>query len=202
VELERIAPGLWRWTAWHEEWKEDVGSVLYRRGATACLIDPLLPPNAVDALDPVLDGSETHVLVTVFWHTRSAHDCVQRYGAAVWAPSRGRAAVERRAQSAPRTFRPGDELPLGIEAYATARGNEVVFWLPKEQTLVPGDVILGASDGGLRLCPDSWLPGRSKQTDLRESLRPLLDLPVDRVLVSHGAALPSGGRRALRRLLA
>jgi hypothetical protein len=41
-----------------------------------------------------------------------------------------------------------------------------------------------------------------KQTDLRESLRPLLDLPVERVLVSHGAHVPTGGRHELRRLLA
>jgi hypothetical protein len=25
MDVLEIAPGLWRWTAYHEEWKEDVG---------------------------------------------------------------------------------------------------------------------------------------------------------------------------------
>ena len=29
MEMLQIAPGLWRWTGYHEEWKEDVGSVYY-----------------------------------------------------------------------------------------------------------------------------------------------------------------------------
>jgi glyoxylase-like metal-dependent hydrolase (beta-lactamase superfamily II) len=67
---------------------------------------------------------------------------------------------------------------------------------------VPGDVILGAEGGGLRLCPDSWLPGSTGQSQLRSSLQPLLDLPVERVLVSHGEPVLRGGRQALERILA
>jgi glyoxylase-like metal-dependent hydrolase (beta-lactamase superfamily II) len=67
---------------------------------------------------------------------------------------------------------------------------------------VPGDVILGAEGGGLRLCPDSWLPESTSQAQLRASLQPLLELPVKRVLVSHGEPVLKGARRALERMLA
>jgi hypothetical protein len=38
--------------------------------------------------------------------------------------------------------------------------------------------------------------------ELREELRSLLALPVERVLVSHGEPLLAGGGEALKRLLA
>ena len=134
-----------------------------------------------------------HLLVTVFWHTRSAEELAARYDAEVWAPSRARQAVERRAGKA-RAFRPGYALPGGVEAFATARSNEVVLYLPGQRTLVAGDVILG----GPRLCPDSWLPGDVGRDELRQSLQPLLALDVERLLVSHGE--PRAGERRQRRL--
>jgi len=137
-----------------------------------------------------------HVLVRVFWHARSARELAERYDAEVWAPSRARLAVERRAGRA-RAFRPGDALPGGVEAHETARSNEVVLWLPSHRSLWAGDVILE----GPKLCPDSWLPGAVTQEDLRLSLLPLLDLDVERILLSHGESVLADGRAALRRLL-
>ena len=76
-----------------------------------------------------------------------------------------------------------------------------VYWLQEHRALVPGDVILGAEGGGLRLCPPSWLPASVKLGDLAASLRPALELPVVRVLVSHGEPVLRRGREALARAL-
>lgn len=63
-----------------------------------------------------------------------------------------------------------------------------MFWLPEQQALIPGDRILGAPGGGLRLCPESWLYWvRVNRDELRALLMPLLELPIERVVVSHGA---------------
>jgi glyoxylase-like metal-dependent hydrolase (beta-lactamase superfamily II) len=200
MELRELRPGLWRWTAFHPEWKEEVGSVAYEGQDDLVLVDPLLPEG------PALDGlvARVHkpvsVLVTVFFHTRSAETLVRRHRARVLAPSRALAAVRRRAGEAD-AFRPGQPLPGGAEALATARGTEVVFWLPAHRALVPGDVILGAAGGGLRLCPQSWLPSGVSLDELRRSLRPVLDLPVARVLVSHGEPVLRNGRAALEEIL-
>src|SRR5439155_20179452 len=136
------ADGLWRWTAYHHEWKDDVGCVYLERDDAVCLIDPLVPADERDRFFTALDrdvgrhGLPVHVLVTVHWHARSARELVERYDAEVWAPSRARAAVERRAGRV-RTFRPGDTLPAGVQAFGTARKNEVVFYLPAWRTLLP-----------------------------------------------------------------
>jgi glyoxylase-like metal-dependent hydrolase (beta-lactamase superfamily II) len=201
MELQELRPGLWRWTAFHEEWKEDVGSVAVEGAEDLVLIDPLLP--ADDALDPLVRrvGKPVSVLVTIFWHTRSADAVATRHAARVLAPSGGKAAVRRRAPTT-EAFRPGDPLPGGVEARATARGSEVVYWIPAHRAIVPGDVLLGADGGGVRLCPRGWLPESTTVERLRVSLRPLLDLPVTRVLVSHGAPVLRNGRAALERALA
>jgi glyoxylase-like metal-dependent hydrolase (beta-lactamase superfamily II) len=203
VEVRRVEPGLWLWTGFHEGWKQDVSCLYVEAPDAVCLIDPLVPSEDRDrfleALDRDVDrlGLPVHILVSVFWHARSARELAERYDAEVWAPSRARAAVERRAGKA-RAFRPGDPLSGGIESYGTARSNEVVFFLPSHRALWAGDVILG---GPARLCPDSWLPPGVTQEDLRLSLLPLLELDVERILISHGESVLTGGNAALKQLL-
>ena len=189
MDVQEVRPGLWRWTAYHPEWRQEVGSVACAGPRDLVLIDPLLPSDdAIDAL--VRDvGKPVSVLVTVYWHTRSADLVARRHDARVLAPSGGRAAVRRRAPTI-EAFRPGDPLPGGVHALPTARSSEVVYWLP------------GDPDGGLRLGPRSWLPEGTSLDALRGSLRPLLDLPVARVLVSHGDPVLRSGRAALERTLA
>ena len=54
----------------------------------------------------------------------------------------------------------------------------------------------------MRPCPDSWLPSGATAAQMRASLRPLLELPIERLLVSHGEPVLAGGRRALAAALA
>jgi glyoxylase-like metal-dependent hydrolase (beta-lactamase superfamily II) len=201
MELRELRPGLWRWTTFHPEWKQNVGSVAYEGDDALVLIDPLLESD--DAVDDLVRrvGKQPVVLVTVFWHTRSADLVARRHGARVLGPAGGKAAVRRRAPTM-EAFGPGDPLPGGVEAFATARASEVVYWVPEHRALVPGDVLLGAEGGGVRMCPRSWLPASKTLDQLAASLRPLLDLRVARVLVSHGEPVLRGGRAALERALA
>jgi hypothetical protein len=188
---EDIAPGLRRWTARHEEWEEDVGSLAVETDDGLVLIDPLEPPRGL--------GRPEHALLTVFWHKRTIGDLRVPH---VWASRRAVRRLANRGVEVTDPFTAADELPGGIRAFETARDSEVVFWLPKQRAVVVGDVLLGAgakpraTSDPLRLCPERWL-GKASHDDLRESLRPLLDLPVVRVLVSHGEPVLRGGKRAL-----
>ena len=190
--MDQIAPGLRRWTSWHDHWEEDVGSLAVDTPDGLVLIDPLDPPAEL--------GKPAHVLVTVYWHARGAGDLKAR----TWAPSRSLRPLANRGVDAADA---ATGLPGGIRAFPTARAAEAVYWLPDQRAVVVGDVLLGAgakpraTHDPLRLCPEGWL-GKQTHADLRESLRPLLDLPVERVLVSHGAPVLGGGRAALERVLA
>jgi hypothetical protein len=194
--MDELAPGLWRWTAVHPDaeespqpgstadWPPEVGSVAYAADDVLVVIDPLVPPPVWPRLDELARDRRVVVLTTIAWHRRSRDQVVQRYDAS----------TSRARKSLPSTVVP---IPL--------RGaGETMVWLPDVRTLVPGDRLLGDGDGGLRVCPDSWLRYLRSGLDgaqLRVLLQPLLDLPVERVLVSHGEPVLAGGREALRQAL-
>ena len=203
--MTELAPRLWRWTAYHDEWRDEVGSVYYEADDAIVLFDPLVPRLEAERFWRALDrdvaraGVPVHVLVTVFWHARSAREIVARYGARLWANRRARAPIARRADEPTDLFRPGDELPGGARAYDAGRGNEIVFFVPAHGALVAGDVLLGSP---LRLCPESWLPKGKTYADLARTLRSLLELPVERVLVSHGEPVLADAHATLEAALA
>ena len=75
-----------------------------------------------------------------------------------------------------------------------------MYWLPDDRTLVTGDSLMGDGGGGITVCPDTWLEGDAPEV-LRRELRSLLELPIERVLVSHGDPVLEDGRAALERAL-
>lgn len=197
--MEQLAPGLRRWTAYHEEWRQDVGCVLVEGADAVVLIDPLPGEAGVEPLLAAAAGRPLHVLLTVYYHARSARQLVERHGARLWSTSGARRRIANRAGPPAELFEPGDALPAGIEALASGRKAEVVYWLPEQRALVAGDVLLGSP---LRLCPRSWLDRGETLDGVRDALRPVLDLPVERIVVSHGEPVLEHASAELARVLA
>ncbi|MDX6537054.1 MAG: hypothetical protein QOD37_1395 [Gaiellales bacterium] len=209
LRVQEIEHGLWRWTAPHPDWLpasgetggwvEEVGSVYAELPGAILLIDPVVPADAEDAarLWRALDRDVERlrrpvcVLVTVHWHRRASDEVLERYGALEGVVPDGATAI-----------------PLGDPI------GETVYALPGYDALVPGDIVLGG-DGiegeradGLRVCPPGWY-GRSAAerwwyggVGLQSALARLAQEAPERVLVSHGAPLLSGGAQALRALAA
>ena len=192
--MDELAPGLWRWTAIHPDavenpkpgsaadWPAEVGSVAYAADDALVLIDPLVPDDVWPTLDELARDRRVLVLTTLQWHRRSRDEVVKRYGAS--------------------TSRARKNLPSQVVPIPLRGAGETMFWLPEVRALVPGDRVLGGEDG-LRVCPDSWLTYLRDMdgTRLRVLLQPLLDLPIERVLTSHGEPVLSGGREALAKAL-
>jgi hypothetical protein len=218
--LREIRPGLRRWETPHPEWgpeeaegggwEEVVASYALTTDETLVLLDPLAPPPgsaAGDELWAELDSDverlgPPHVLITIFWHARSSREIAERYeGTSVWANEPAADLVRERTPLTD-TFRPGDDLPGGVVPYDAGRAYEVVFWLPTHAAVVVGDVLLGADAGRARLCPPSWLGGGKTHDDLRRALQPLLELPVELLLLTHGEAISDGAHEALARATA
>jgi len=217
--FRKLRKHLWRWEVSHPEWTPEEGAdggwepVVASYAALSesqlLLFDPLAPADGEDAdrFWHALDGDVEHygppaVLLTIFWHTRSASAIVDRYpDASVWvhAPAAERASEWTRVTH---PFEAGDELPGGVVPYETGRlSREVVLWLPTHRALVVGDVLLGAGTGAARLCPQAWLSGTTAD-EVRAKLAPVLDLPVELLLLTHGDAIERDARAALARALA
>ena len=187
MEVQELTPGLWRWTAPHPEWQEgfdwdrEVGAVAAETADALVLVDPLVADDGWGELDALVEraGKPVATLLTVEWHVRSAEAVRARY------PQR-------------------DGLPEGVEARSTGtRGfAETVYWLPAYRSLVSGDLLIGEKGGGVRLAPASWFDEDDPQRrwyaeDLPTFVAELAELPIERVLVSHGEPVLTGGREAL-----
>ena len=61
--MDQLAAGLRRWTAWHDEWEDEVGSLALETTDGLVLIDPIDPPAEL--------RRPAHVLISVFWHGRA-----------------------------------------------------------------------------------------------------------------------------------
>ena len=201
--MQELRPGLWTWTAAHPDWKEDEGgpegwgpevrSYAYDSGGCLALIDPLEPPSLVEGL---VESQDVAVLLTMYMHKRSAAQCVERFGASVYAPN------ERleRIPFAAHGYDVGDELPGGVVAQAGGYPFEMVLWIPAHGAIVAADVLIGG-ESGLRVHPDAWLAPGHTHEGVREALRPLLELPIELILLTHGDPVLEDGREALRAAL-
>lgn len=209
--MREILEGIFRWEAPHPGWTPDdaeggegwervVASYLVETPEGPVLIDPLVADDGWDALDAVLRGRTPAVLLTLFWHTRSAPAILARYpGAVAWAHEPAADLVRERGAE-PRTFVARDALPGGIEAVDVLRAYEVAFLLPVHRALAVGDVLLGLADGGARPLPPSWYRGDydTLVLALREALLPL---EFEHLLLTHGEPVLGTGHEAVERAL-
>lgn len=199
--MEQIAPHLWHWTAPHPGWSPDdfkngqgweqvVSSYALVDGDALVLFDPMVPEGQEhtfwEALDADVEGhGPPAVLLTVFWHARNAQQILDRYdGASVWAYEPAAEWINERVRST-NTFKAGDDLPGGVEAYPMHHQEEVAFWIPGHRAVVLGDAVLGY-DGRADLCPPSWLREQETMDGVRAAARRILDLAPERLLLTHG----------------
>ncbi len=196
MEVAELRPGLWTWTAPHPAWQpgqgwaEDVRCVYAETDDATLLIDPLVPADDGERFWTHLDadverrGVPVVVLLTASHHRRSADEIAGRYGAAVWD---GEGA-----------------LPPGVKTFRVEHPQPVErpLWLEAHRTLVFGDA-LTTLPGELRVWWDvRWAEGREWYAErLVPSLRSLLALPVENVLVGHGSPVVGNGAAALRAAL-
>ena len=203
-----LAPGLWRWTARHPEWHpgdfgREVASYLVEAGTDTLLIDPLLP----DPADPVLAlidrvGSDRlSILVTIPYHVRSAEALRDHHAGRMEISGHPAVAKRLRDSEGFHTIEPGAALPGGATAHAIGRPRryEMPIHVPSHRALAFGDAVVGVGEE-LRL----WSSERVDEPRTRwyaerfvPTVRPLLELDPERVLVTHGEPVLAGGGSAL-----
>jgi len=149
-----------------------VRSYLYDAGRCLILFDPIAPPSL---LDTMVEAQEIAVVLTAAWHRRSTDECVERFGARVHGAA--------------------DDPPADVERLRVHDEDQAAYWLPRHGALVVGDTFLAEDE--LRVASE-WLPDGVTSEQMRDALRPLADLPVQLVLVTHGDPVVEDARERLR----
>jgi hypothetical protein len=218
--MQKLSDGLWRWTARHPEWHPgqfgaEVACFAAQAGDTTLLIDPLLPEDEAPEEDrssvlAVIDrtlGNRLAILITIPYHVRSSEELWRRYRKDAETTIHGHRACTKRLsdESAFREVEPGAALPGGATAHTIGkpRRYEMPLHLPSHDALVFGDAV--AETGGRLVV---WATDRVDakvesfyRDRFNPTLEPLLDLPFDAVLVTHGQPVLENGRKALKEAL-
>lgn len=211
-----IAPGIWRWTSRHPQWHpgefgaEVASFALVVSGGGLLLIDPLLPDvgtGVITRLDKLTAAAKkVHVYITIPYHVRSTREIVERYGrrkVTVWGERR---TVKRLAPDVSvRVPEAGAKLPFGGRCFAIGRPRraEMPLWVQEHAALAFGDALV-TTGGRLRVWSQDVLDDHRRafyRDRFVPTLEPLLELPVERVLVTHGAPVLEDGAGELRRAL-
>jgi len=199
--VQELAEGLWWWEAVHPEWTDDtdaaaegwgpeVSSYAIDDGEQLLLIDPTVLPEPVEELAA---SRETAIVLTCPWHRRDAPELAQRIGAQIYVPPPDEgdpSPVEGH------VFRAGEKLPVGVEAFPGMEPNDLVLWIESRGALVAGDTLIDRGKG--LVFPADWANKGVPPEQILASLQPLLELPVELVLPTHGEPTD---RAALKRAL-
>jgi glyoxylase-like metal-dependent hydrolase (beta-lactamase superfamily II) len=200
--VRELQTGLWHWEAPHPDWKpgadwdQMVSSYAIDDGDRLLLFDPLAPPTEIADLAA---GRETAIVLTCPWHVRDALGLAESLGTPLYVPPPDEGDPN---PVDGQVFKAGDRLPVGIEAFPGMEPNDLVLWFESRRALVAGDTLIDRGNG-LEFPADWAEKGAIAERgvppeQILETLRPLLDLPVELVLPTHGAPTD---RAALERAL-
>ena len=221
--VDELQPGLWHWRAPHPDWRDTepwdqhVSSYAIDDGERLLFFDPIAPPSELDELAATRD---TAVVLTCPWHERDMQGIVERYGVPVYAPAPDTAedlmrmfgvTAEQAGDGSPdlvwlRSERPdnwhpyvaGDRLPGGVEAFPGYKRNDLVLWIGDHRAVIAGDTLVDFGSG-LEMNTRWYDDVGATRDAVVPGLRPLLELPVEHVLMTHGGPTD---RAALERVLA
>jgi glyoxylase-like metal-dependent hydrolase (beta-lactamase superfamily II) len=199
ADIRDIAPGLWVWTRAHPGWTPEsdfegpVTSTCVQAGEEVVVLDALAPEADDDEAWARLDAARPTVAVVLKPdHVRDVDLFVRRYGARAFGPWLYYPGEAPRCEVA--AIEPGSSVPGGLSALYDGRGRaETPIWIAEHRTLVFADA-LAAPRGELLVWDCPALEARALP-----ALRALLELPFERVIVSHGE--PVHDRAAFERAL-
>jgi glyoxylase-like metal-dependent hydrolase (beta-lactamase superfamily II) len=196
--VHEFLPGVLSWSWFSEPHGYDFNGTLLLNAEGNLCVDPVDPTEEV--LDRLAKEGVAQILITNRNHIRAANQVRDHTGApvaihpadATYARDQGTAIdgeleVEERAG------------PFTVVGVPGKSPGEIALYDPARRLLVVGDAVIGNPPGQLSLLCERVM---DDPTLLRASVRQLLELDFDAVLVGDGVPIRTGGRDRLRELVA
>ncbi len=196
--MQEFLPGVLTWQWFSEPHGYDFNGTLVLHEAGNLCIDPVDPPEAV--LDRLAVEGVARILLTNRNHTRAANRVRERTGGAVSIHPADAGYARDQKTSIDLEFEIGQQVgPFTIVGVPGKSPGEVALHDPARRLLIVGDALIGNPPGQLSLLRERVMDDPER---LRESVRHLLELDFDALLVGDGAPICKGGRECLRELVA
>lgn len=196
--MHELVPEIYTWAWFSEPHGYNFNGYLIRHAEGNLCIDPVQPTD--DALAEIAGMGVTKILLTNRNHSRAANVIRARTGArtlihpddAAHARSQG-TEIDGELKIAAKVG------PLSIVGAPGKSPGEVALHWPERRLLIVGDVVIGYPPGRCGLLREKVMDDPAR---LKGSVRALLDLDFDVLLVGDGTPLLDDAKRRLQELVA
>ena len=195
--MDELLPGVFTWPWFSARHGYDFhGSFVLHAGGNLC-IDPVEPSDEV--LDRLAEEGVARVLLTNRNHVRAANRVRERTGASVAIHPADAVYAREQGARIDAELRVGERAgPFTVIAVPGKSPGEVALFDAPRRLLVVGDAVIGNPAGRLSLLPDKVMDDPAR---LRASLRRLVELDFETLVVGDGAPILQGGRERLQELV-
>jgi glyoxylase-like metal-dependent hydrolase (beta-lactamase superfamily II) len=196
--VRELLPGVLVWSRLSEPHAYDFNGTLVLHPEGNLCIDPVDPPDEV--LDRLAREGVSLILITNRNHTRAASRVRERTGARIAIHPADAAYASDQGTAIDAELEVGARVgPFTVVGVPGKSPGEIALHDPARRMLVVGDAVIGDPPGRLSLLRERVLDDPAR---LRASVRSLLDLDFDTLLVGDGAPIRTGARERLRELVA
>lgn len=195
--MRQLLPDVLTWSWFSEPHGYDFNGTLFLHEAGNLCVDPVPPSDEV--LDRLEEEGVAQILITNRNHTRASNLVAERTGAQV--------AIHP--ADAPHALEQGTHIDAALEVGQrvgpfTVIGvpgkspGEIALHDPARGILVVGDAVIGNPPGALSFLPDRVIDDPAQ---LRASVRALIELEFDGLIVGDGVSILEGAKAKLRELV-
>ena len=196
--MRELLPGVLSWPWFSEPHGYDFNGTLLLNAEGNLCVDPVDPSEEV--LDRLAKEGVEQILITNRNHLRGADRVRERTGARIAIHAADAAYVRDQGTAIDGELEVGQRVgPLSVVGVPGKSPGEIALHDPVRKLLVAGDVVIGNPPGRLSLLPERVMDDPAR---LRSSVRSLLALDFDALMVGDGVPIPAGGRERLRELVA
>ncbi len=195
--MREVLAGIWSWDWFSEPHGYDFhGTLVVHEEGNLC-IDPV--EAGEDDLDKLAEQGVARILITNRNHARAANLVRARTGARVAIHPADAAHAREQGLEIDDELKAGQRVgPLEIVAVPGKSPGEIALHDSARRLLIVGDAVIGNPPGELSLLRERVMDDPPL---LRRSVRQLLKLDFDSVLVGDGEAILEGGHEQLRALV-
>jgi glyoxylase-like metal-dependent hydrolase (beta-lactamase superfamily II) len=196
--MDEIVPDVLTWSRPSERHDYAFNSYLLRHPEGNLCIDPVEPSEAV--LDRIAGIGATRILLTNRNHTRAANLLRSRLGARTAIHPKDADYARSQGAEIDDSFEVGERIgPLQVIGIPGKSPGEVGLFWQERKLLIVGDAVIGNPPGRCGLLPEKVM---DDPVQLEQSLRAVLVLDFDTLLVGDGSSILSHGKDRLNELVA
>jgi glyoxylase-like metal-dependent hydrolase (beta-lactamase superfamily II) len=197
LSMRPLLPDVLTWSWFSEPHGYDFNGTLFLHAAGNLCVDPVTPSDEV--LDRLEREGVAHILVTNRNHTRAANRVAERTGAQVAIHPADAGHARDQGTHIDEALELGQRVgPFTVIGVPGKSPGEIALHDPARGILVIGDAMIGNPPGALSLLPERVIDDLPQ---LQKSVRALLDLEFDILVLGDGVSILEGAKSKVRELV-